>query len=200
MVGIIFTAILITLFFSFGFFTQAFKKLVGLLTKIFLRVLSFLGIKIQTKEKCLKVSNEFKDTYKEIKKVKLSKKNLKEVSSIDWISLAILVVAGLLVLINMAFISDNAISNWLWELQPMKLMKTPTDMNTFYTATLFSVLSFSVSKILSRWKETKENRIEKKNNKLKEKAIKLMSSKEMLDNAKKKDKENYEKAKNGEKE
>lgn len=150
MVGIIFTAILITLFFSFGFFTQAFKKLVGLLTKIFLRVLSFLGIKIQTKEKCLKVSDDFKDTYKEIKKVKLSKKNLKEVSSIDWISFAVLIVAGLLVLINMAFISDNAISNWLWELQPVKLMKTPTDMNTFYTATLFSVLSFSVSKILNR--------------------------------------------------
>ena len=195
MVGIIFTAILITLFFSFGFFTQAFKKLVGLLTKIFLRVLSFLGIKIQTKEKCLKVSDDFKDTYKEIKKVKLSKKNLKEVSSIDWISFAILVVAGLLVLINMAFISGNAISNWLWEIQPMKLMKTQTDMNTFYTATLFSV-----SKILNRWKNTKENRIEKKNNKLKEKAIQLMSSKEMLDNARKKDKENYEKAKNGEKE
>ena len=37
-------------------------------------------------------------------------------------------------------------------------------------------------------------------NKLKEKAIQLMTSKEMLDNARKKDKENYDKAKNGEKE
>lgn len=82
----------------------------------------------------------------------------------------------------------------------MKLMKTPTDMNTFYTATLFSALSFSASRILNRWKATKENREQRRNNKLKEKALKLMSSKELLDNARKKDKENYEKAKNEEKE
>lgn len=79
-------------------------------------------------------------------------------------------------------------------------MKSKIDMNTFYTATLFSVLSFLVSKILNRWKITKENRIQKKNNRLKERAIQLMTSKEMLDNARKKDKENYEKAKNKEKE
>lgn len=113
MINIIFTAILITLFFSLGFFTQAFKKLVGLLTKILLRVLNFFGIRIQTKETCLKVSDDFRDTYKDIKKVKLSNKNLKEMSSIDWVSFALLIVSAILVLVNMAFISNNAISNWL---------------------------------------------------------------------------------------
>lgn len=63
-------------------------------------------------------------------------------------------------------------------------------MNTFYTATLFSVLSFSLSKVMARWKETKQQRIEHKNAKKKIEAIKLMTSKELLDEAKKKDEQN----------
>lgn len=200
MINIIFTTILISLFFYLGFFTQGLKKLVGLLTKLFLKVLNFFGIKIYQKEKCLKLSDEFKDTYKGITKVKLSKKNLKEISSIDWMSFGILCFAGLLVFINMGFVSNNAISNWLWEILPVKIIKTATDMKTLYTATLFSVLSFSVSKLMSRWKQTKTNRQEKRDIKIKERAIKLMSSKEMLDNARKKDKENYERLKDNKEE
>lgn len=192
MINIIFTTILITLFFYLGFFTQALKKLVGLLTKLLLRILSFFGIKIYEKEKSLRVSDEFKNTYKGISKVKLSKKNLKELSSIDWISFGILCLAGLLVLLNMG---NNIISNWLWEILPIKIIKTAVDMKTLYTATLFSVLSFAVSRLLARWKQTKANREQKRDIKIKEKAIKLMSSKEMLDNARKKDKENYERVK-----
>ena len=60
-------------------------------------------------------------------------------------------------------------------------------MNTFYTAALFSVLSFSLSKLLTRWKETKQKRKEAKELKIKKKAIELMSSKELVDEAKKKD-------------
>ena len=60
-------------------------------------------------------------------------------------------------------------------------------MNTLYTATFFSILSFSASKILQRWKETKQNRIERKQEKIKLQAGEIMSTKELLDEAKKKD-------------
>lgn len=60
-------------------------------------------------------------------------------------------------------------------------------MNTLFTATLFSALSFSATKILQRWKETKAQRLEKKNNKIKLKAANLMTTKELLSIAKKKD-------------
>ena len=66
-------------------------------------------------------------------------------------------------------------------------------MNTLYTATLFSVLSFSASKLLQRWKETKQQRIENREAKIKKEAIELMDSKELVDEAKKKDKINLEK-------
>ena len=89
----------------------------------------------------------------------------------------------------------NVISNWLYTTQPITFIKTPIDMNTFYTATLFSALSFSGTKLLARWKETKQQRQELKEAKLKVKAIDLMSSKELLDEAKKKDIENFNKLK-----
>ena len=60
-------------------------------------------------------------------------------------------------------------------------------MNTLYTAAMFSTLSFAFSKIVNRWKETKLNREEKKKLKLKQKALELLTTKELLDNAKKKD-------------
>ena len=76
-----------------------------------------------------------------------------------------------------------------------KMFASETVMYTYYTAILFSVMSFSLSKILNRWKETKKQRQERKELKIKLKAIDLMSSKELLTEAKKKDEINYKKAK-----
>ncbi|WP_300924507.1 hypothetical protein [uncultured Clostridium sp.] len=59
--------------------------------------------------------------------------------------------------------------------------------NTFYTAILFSIMSFSISKVVYRWKETKQQRIESKQAKIRQQAIELMDSKDLLDAAKKKD-------------
>ena len=196
MISIIFTSLLVFVFFLLGFTTQAFKKLFGLLTKVNLKILSFFGIKIKTKEKSIHTSEEFKQTYKDIKIVKLSKKNIKEQSSIDWIYLSIFIVAGLLVILNLNVITGNAITNWLYSmLKNIKIIKSATDMNTFYTATLFSVLSFSFSKILARWKETKEQRIEHKKLKLKIKVLAEMESKELLEEAKRKDEKKYKELK-----
>mgnify|MGYP007135714159 CR=1 FL=1 len=189
MIKIITTSLLVILFLLSGKIIQGLKKLIGLVISNFMKLLSFFGIKIKTKEKVIKISQEFKETYKDIKIVKLSNKNIKDESSIDWIWLSVLIVAGLLILLNMKFIwGTNPISDWLYSIiKNLKLVKSETDMNTLYTATFFSVLSFSASKVLQRWKETKQNRIERKQQKIKLQAIEIMSTRELLDEAKKKD-------------
>lgn len=195
MIQAILTILLIILFFILGHFTQAFKKLIGFLTKWFLKIVSFFGFKISVHEKSLGISDEFKNTYKDIKVVKLSKKNIKQKSSIDWVYFSIFLVVGLLVILNLNSITGNAISNWLFTLQPIGIIKTATDMNTFYTATLFSVLSFSGTKVMARWKETKQQRVENKQALLKLRATKLMSSKELIEKAQEKDEQKYKELK-----
>ena len=197
MVKIIVSALLVILFLFTGKIIQGLKKLVNLIVSNLMKLLSFFGIKIAKKEKSIKISEEFKNTYKEIKVVKLSKKNLKEQSSIDWVWFAILVVAGLLVLFNMKFIfGTNVISDWIFSIiKNLKFVKTAQDMNTLYTATLFSVLSFSASKILQRWKETKQQRIEARQSKIKRQALEMMTSKELVDEARKKDIQAYKELK-----
>ena len=68
-------------------------------------------------------------------------------------------------------------------------------MGVLFSTILTSVLSFSLGNIWNRWKSTKQQRIERKESKLKEKAIKLMDSKELLLQAKQKDEENYKRLK-----
>ncbi len=200
MISTILTIILILLFFFLGLFTQALKKIIELLAKIILKVLSIFGIKIAKKEKRIKVSNEFKEVYKDIKKVKLSKKNIKQQSSIDWVYLSVLVVALILFIVNMESITGMAISNWLYTWLPSipligKIFASSITTYTYYTAILFSIMSFALSKLLTRWKETKQQRVERKAQKLKRQAIELMDSKELVDAAKKKDDEEYKRLK-----
>ena len=83
MISIISTTLLIVVFILFGHIIQAIKKAIGLITSTLLKILSIFGIRVRKKEKHLKVSDEFRQTYKEIKIVKLSKKNIKQQSSID---------------------------------------------------------------------------------------------------------------------
>ncbi len=194
MIKIILTLILVLIFFILGNFIPALKKLIKLITSSILKLLSFFGIKIKKREQTLHVSSQFKETYKEIRIVKLANKNIKSTSYIDWVALTILLISGILFLIN--FFTKGVISDWLFNLiKNFKFIKTATDMNTMFTATLFSVMSFALSSLLNRWKETKPQRLEQKQEKLKREAIKLMTSKELLDQAKLKDEQNYKELK-----
>lgn len=192
MVNTIVTILLIMLFFFLGHITQAFKKIISLLTNLCLKILNIFGIKITKKERKQKLSEDFKNAYKDIKTVKISRKNIKQKHSIDFLSLTVLIIATILVIVNLASVTGNAISNWIFSwIEDIKIIKTKADMNTFYTAFLFSIISFSISKIINRWRETKQQRLEAKNEKLKKKAIELMSSKELVEQAKKKDESKY---------
>lgn len=192
MVNTIVTILLIILFFFLGHITQAFKKIISLFTNLCLKILNIFGIKITKKERKQKLSEDFKNAYKDIKTVKISRKNIKQKHSIDFLGLTVLIIATILVIVNLASVSGNAISDWIFSwIEDIKIIKTPEDMNTFYTAFLFSIISFSISKIINRWKETKQQRLEAKNEKLKKKAVELMSSKELVEQAKKKDESKY---------
>ena len=83
MIKIIVTCLLVILFLFTGRILQGLKKLVGLIASNLMKLLAIFGIRIKKKEKNLKLSENFKQTYKDIKIVKLSKKNIKQVSSID---------------------------------------------------------------------------------------------------------------------
>ena len=195
MVGVIINILLVITFFLLGHIIQAAKKLFSIITDLFLKFLNLFGIRIRKREKHLKQSKEFKETYKEIRVVKLSKKNIKQKSSIDIIGLITLAIGLTLFLANIA--SGNAITTWLFNITHgvFGLLKSVVDFGTFYTAFLFSVMSFSISRVLNRWKETKQQRIEAKEAKLKKEAIEIMSSKELADAAVKKDKTKYEELK-----
>ena len=196
MVNLIVGILLAITFFFFGQITQALKKLVSLFTGLLCKFLNLIGIKIKKREPQVKVSEEFKKTYKGIKKVKLSRKNIKQSSSIDWVSLSILGVALILFFFNLGSITGNAISNWLFKLiEKTGFVKTAIDMNTLYTATIFSVMSFAAGKILNRWKQAKQQRIEARQSKIKIEALSYMTSKELVEEAKKKDEEKYKELK-----
>lgn len=191
-VNIIVSSILVALFFILGNGTQAIKKILTVLTNICLKILNIFGIKINRKEKQVKVSEEFKKSYGDIRIVKLSKKNIKQKSSIDWFYLIVFLIAVVLIVVNLKWVTGNAISNWIYSW--LHIMDE-VSINTFYTAILFSIISFSLSKLLQRWKETKQQRVERKQALMKLKAVKLMSSKELLDEAKKKDEKKYKELK-----
>lgn len=200
MIKILTTILLALTLISFNQITQAIKKLLGLFTKLILKIINIFGIKIVNKEQGLKVSEEFRETYKGIRKVKISKKNIKKESYIDWANLVLFIIGGLLYLLNLKIVTNNAISNWLYGIIGnfaiiKKLVADANSMNVFYTSGIMAIITFSATKLATRWKETKPQRRAMKEMRLKLKAMDLMTSKELLDNAKKKDEEEYKKAK-----
>lgn len=200
MVALILNIIMIFTFFFSGYVVQGVKKFISVSTSWILKLLSLFGIKLNAREESVYLSEEFRNTYKGIRVVKLSKKNIKQESSIDWVNLGILVTFGIIYLINLKAISGNIITNWMYSwvsLIPLlgSFVADELAMNTFFTAGVFSILTFSATKVVGRWKATKQQRIEHKQAIIKAKAIEAMSSKELLDAARDKDNSNEERLK-----
>ena len=66
-------------------------------------------------------------------------------------------------------------------------------MEITFTALSFSFISFSISKLVNQWKETAKFRIAKRDIKLRGKILNKMSSKDLLDIAKQKDRDAFNK-------
>ena len=97
--------------------------------------------------------------------MKKSKQNNKIKPSINLIALSIFIISLLLIIINLDVVSGNIVSKWLYSLNingtkiaSLLLIGSQKDMDIVFTATIFSMVSFSASKLLSQWKETAKSR------------------------------------------
>lgn len=201
MVNLIVIFLCATFFLLSGNIIQFIKRILQIITELVLRLLSLIGIKINLKESKIKPSKQFRYTFPDIKIVKKSRQNIKIKPSINKISLILLILSLTSIIINLDIVSGNMISRLLYNLdiENVKVfqifMASQKDMDVTLTAVMFSVLSFSASKLISQWKETAKFRRARKEAKQKEKAISIMSSKELLDAAKNKDTTKYQKLK-----
>ena len=192
MVSILTTICMILLLFISGHLIECIKRAIMLVINCFLKILNFFGVHIHSRESNIKVSRHFKDTFKEIKIVKKSKQNSKLKPSINGLALAIFLLSSILVIIDLDVVSNGMITQWLYNNTFLNIFITSQQhMDITFVAVMFSVISFSLSKLLNQWKETKINRKTKRQLKQHNRVFQLASSKELLDAAIIKDAEKY---------
>ena len=167
--------------FLLGSMTQAWKKLVQTVTCIMCKIFPFLEKRMK-REKQLKMSQEFKQDYSTIEQVKRSNIGMKRKKIITVIYFVIFIVSLGLIVANLKYWSPdgiNLVTNWLSiEVEKVSWLKL-SDVNTTYTAVMFSLLSFSLTSLLRVWKEGSASRKEKRQLKRKNKVLKTMSSAEL---------------------
>lgn len=196
MISVATSLLFIILLFLSGKLFECVKYILKLVATTGLKLLNSIGIKVELKEPRIKTSRAFKKTFQEIKVVRKSKNNIKIKPSINISALVILICAVGLIILNLDAVSGNVVTNWLFEINPLSfLIASAEDMNVMFTAIMFSMVSFSLSKLLSQWKETKKYREAKKDIKLKNYVINKTSTKELLDSLKKRDQQKYEEVK-----
>ena len=184
---------MIVLLFLSGRIYESVKRLLMLFVDICLKLLNLFGIHINTKECRIKTSRKFKQTFKDIKVVKKSKENNKIKPSINITALVLLILSITIVIINLNVVSGNFITVWLFEHNPLtSFIPTQESMDVTLTAILFSIIAFSISKLISQWKETAKFRKARREMQNREKVLCKMSAKELLDAAKIKDKAGYD--------
>lgn len=161
-------------------------------TACLLKILDFFGCHLSEDEQRLHVSREFKNTFKDIKIVKKSKQNTRLRPSVNLLALISFIISATLVVLNLEVVSGFHITSQIYERIPVHtLIPSEQSFEVVYTAILFSVMSFSISKLMSQWKETREIRKTKKQIRLRDKAFRYASSKQLLDAAKLRDTTRY---------
>ena len=180
------TLLLIIVLFATGKIFEAIKRFLVLLLDIVFKILNLFGFQINVREPIVRTSKVFNKTFKDIRVVKKSKHNNKITPSINIFALIIFVLSVFAVVSNLM---DNGwISAWLYNKRFLDfIIKTQENMDTTFIAVMFSVMSFSLSKLIHQWKDTSKYRKAKKEMKQKNKVLSKMSSKELLDVAKQKD-------------
>lgn len=180
------TLLLVMVLFATGKIFEAIKRFLVLLLDIMFKILNLFGFQINVREPIVRTSKIFNKTFKDIRVVKKSKHNNKITPSINIFALIIFVLSVFAVVSNLM---DNGwISTWLYNKRFLDfIIKTQENMDTTFIAVMFSVISFSLSKLIHQWKDTSKYRKAKKEMKQKNRVLSKMSSKELLDVAKQKD-------------
>lgn len=190
------TLCMIFLFFVTGQIIEGIKRLLMFIVNSCLRILDLFGCHIRDNEYTLRVSRDFKNTFKDIRIVKKSKQNTKLKPSINLFALIMFLVTTTLIIIDLDVVSGGVITNWLYESTFFnKFVASRQSIEVTYVATMFSAMSFAASKLMSQWKETRDIRKTKRQIKARNKALAMSTSKELLDAAKLRDAERYEQLK-----
>ena len=172
---------------------ESFKRVLSLIVNISLKFLSLLGIQITRKEHKIRVSKNFQNTFKDIKKVKKSKENIKIKPSLNISALITLFIGIGIIVIDLNAVSGKIITKNLYQISWIsKIVPSKQYLSAILISAMISIISFSLSKLISQWNQTKEDRKLKKEMRLKKQALHLLSSKDLLDAAKRKDKENFD--------
>ena len=190
-----FIELIVGLFIAFsmflaGFSLQTVKKLVKVIVAFICSLLNKIGIKINYRERNLRVDKVVFSDYEEIKEVKRGALGMRKKRSVNVFALILVFIAATLIVLNLKVVSNNMITNWLSDLvAKMNINIGSIDMNTIYTAAVFSVLSFGLTKLLAQWRETSSIRKEKSHQRKKKKLLAEMTSEELITEAEKKDRE-----------
>ena len=121
-----------------------------------------------------------------------SKENKSIKPSVNKLALISLILSVAAVIYNLDVVSANALSVWVFEHNPLpKFILTQESMDVTLTAIMFSMITFSISKLVSQWRETAKFRQTRREIRRQENVISKMSAKELLDAAKLKDEEKY---------
>lgn len=184
---------MVCFFISSGSIYEGLKKLLKLILDIILKLANACGIQLQKRERNIHVSRQFKHTFKDIRIVKKSKENNKLKPSINLFALSLFIISLGLIIANLQVVSGNALSIWLFDNNILSdIINSQRDMDMVFTTSLFSILSFSISKVISQWKETAKDRAARREMKKTEYLIKHSTSRDLIDAAKLKDLEKYE--------
>lgn len=180
------TFLLIIVLFATGKMFEAIKRFLVLLLDIVFKILNLFGFQINVREPLVRTSRVFNKTFKDIRIVKRSKHNNKITPSINIFALIIFVLSVFVVVTNLMY--NGWISTWLYNNGFLNfIIKTQENMDTTFIAVMFSIISFSLSKLIHQWKDTSKYRKAKKEMRQKNRVLSKMSSKELLDVAKQKD-------------
>lgn len=180
------TLLLVIVLFATGKIFEAIKRFLVLLLDIVFKVLNIFGFQINVREPVVRTSKVFNKTFKDIRAVKKSKHNNKITPSINVLALIIFIISVFAVVSNL--MDGGWISAWLYNKGFLNfIIKTQENMDTTFIAVMFSIISFSLSKLIHQWKDTSKYRKAKREMRLKGKILSKMSSKELLDVAKQKD-------------
>lgn len=193
---------IVALFFLFGFINESIKKLIKVLTNAFCKLLELLRIPI-AKEKLLFVSDEFTELTG-TKLVIRSDIGMKRKRLFNILYLIIAIVMLTLISVNLSYVGKlftgaecNLISDWLKANVNIPLI---TDkMDTFFTATTFTILSFSLTSLLKSWNESRDVRRERRIQRQNSKVIKRMTGEQLTKLALEKNKEEQNNISKGDK-
>ena len=164
------------------------RRLISLLVDGILKLLNLIGFKVFSEEHTLKTSKAFKKIFKDISVVKKSKENNKLVSSINVLALIVFILSSFI--LGISFLYEDLMLSILRKFPLFDKIENYRLISIVISASIASV-SFSISKLISQWKETEKDRKARKEIKLKSKALSLFSSKELLEEVKRKDIENF---------